>query len=64
MLVALLIARSLTRGLLQDSRYDAGPVSRKARVLAALSLAFWAGAITSGRLLAYTYKVLLASHLS
>ncbi|MCH2469462.1 MAG: hypothetical protein MK486_05565 [Gemmatimonadetes bacterium] len=61
-LAALLIARSLTRGLLGDDNHDAGPLPRKARVLAALSLALWAGAITSGRLLAYTYNLLMASH--
>ncbi len=59
---ALLIGRSITQGLLGDDSHDTGPVPRKARVLAALSLALWAGAITSGRLLAYTYNLLMASH--
>ena len=61
-LAALLIARSLTQGLLRDAGYDAGPLPRKARILAALSLVLWAGAITSGRLLAYTYNLMMASH--
>ena len=59
---ALFITRSLTKGLLQDSSYDALRAPKKARVLAALSLFLWAGAITSGRLLAYTYNILMASH--
>ena len=61
-LAALFITRSLRNGVLQDPRYDAGRAPRKARVLAALSLFLWAGAVTSGRLLAYTYNILMASH--
>jgi hypothetical protein len=60
---ALIIARSLTRRLLTDAGNDAGPLPKDARILAALSLLLWAGAITSGRLLAYTHSVLLASHI-
>ena len=59
---ALFITRSLARGVLQDPGYDAGRAPRRARVLAALSLMLWAGAVTSGRLLAYTYNILMASH--
>jgi hypothetical protein len=61
-LAALFITRALATGVLQDTRFDAGRTPRKARLLAALSLVLWAGAITSGRLLAYTYNVLMASH--
>ncbi len=61
-LAALFITRSLTKGVLQDPSYDAGIAPGKARALAALSLLLWAGAVTSGRLLAYTYNILLASH--
>ena len=60
--IALFITRSLAKGVLQDPSYDAEPVPRKARMLAALSLFLWAGAVTSGRFLAYTYKILMASH--
>jgi hypothetical protein len=60
-LAALYITRYMARGLLLDSRYNVAPAPRKARVLAALSLLLWAGAITSGRLLAYTHNMLLAS---
>ena len=61
-MAALFITRSLARGVLQDPSYDAGRAPRRARMLAALSLMLWAGAVTSGRLLAYTYNILLASH--
>ena len=61
-LAALVITRSLTRRLLQDSRHDTGPVPRQARVLAALSLVLWAAVVTSGRLLAYTHSIMMASH--
>ncbi len=60
---ALWIMRALMRGLLGDSRHDAAPAPRKARILAGVSLALWAAVITSGRFLAYTAKVMLASHL-
>ena len=61
-LIALFITRSLAKGVLQDPSYDADRAPRKARMLAALSLLLWAGAVTSGRLLAYTYNILMASH--
>lgn len=60
---ALWIMRSLMRGVLGDSRQDAAPAPRKARVQAAVSLVLWAAVITSGRFLAYTAKIMLASHL-
>ena len=61
-LIALFITRSLAKGVLQDPSYDADRAPKKARVLAALSLLLWAGAVTSGRLLAYTDNILMASH--
>ncbi len=60
---ALWIMRSLMRGVLGDARRDAVSAPGKVRLLAALSLVLWAAVITSGRLLAYTAKVMLASHL-
>ena len=51
-LMALFITRSLAIGVLQDPSYDADRAPRNARMLAALSLLLWAGAVTSGRLLA------------
>ena len=59
---ALFITRSLAKGVLQEPSYDAVRAPKKARVLAALSLLLWAGAVTSGRLLAYTYNILMAAH--
>ena len=61
-LAALYITRSLTHQLLEDAGYDDRLAPGKARFLAALSLLLWAAAITSGRLLAYTHSVMMASH--
>jgi hypothetical protein len=60
---ALWIMRGLVRGLLGDSSHDASRAPRRARMLAAVSLVLWAAVITSGRFLAYTAKVMMASHL-
>lgn len=60
---ALWIMRKLMRGVLADSRHDAAPAPGTEKVLAAVSLVLWVAAITSGRFLAYTAKVMLASHL-
>lgn len=60
---ALWIMRALMRGVLGDSRRDPVPAPRKEKVLAAVSLVLWVAVITSGRFLAYTAKVMLASHL-
>ncbi|HAD76111.1 MAG TPA: hypothetical protein DCG16_10020 [Gemmatimonadetes bacterium] len=60
--IALFITRSLAKGVLQDPSYDVEPAPKKARMLATVSIFLWAGAVTSGRFLAYTYKILMASH--
>ncbi len=60
---ALWIMRALMRGVLGDSRRDPVPAPRREKVLAAVSLVLWVAVITSGRFLAYTAKVMLASHL-
>jgi hypothetical protein len=60
---ALFITRSFMKGVLQDPPPDARRAGRRDRMLAALSLLLWAGAVTAGRLLAYTYNTLMASHL-
>ena len=59
---ALFVTRALARAVLQDASYDTVSAPKKARVLAALSLVLWAGVVTSGRFLAYTYNILMASH--
>jgi len=61
-LAALGITRALLRGCLRDPRYDDAPAPKKARWLAAVSLLLWAAAVTSGRLLAYTHNMMMASH--
>src|SRR5262249_29969644 len=52
---ALVLVRSIGRGLVRVDR-----CGRRVNVLAAASLASWAGAITAGRLLAYTYRHLMS----
>lgn len=56
--------RSITRTVFGDESLDVQPANRKARRLAIWSLICWSGAITSGRLLAYTYKYLTAHWLT
>ena len=56
-LVALMVMKA---HVFRDPRLDENPVPRKGRMLAVASLACWAGAITTGRLLAYTYVRLLS----
>ena len=58
---ALFITWYLVKSVLRDPDHDAFRAPRKARVLALMSLLLWAGAIASGRLLAYTHNMLLAS---
>jgi len=59
---AMVITRTLVTQLMQDETRDGGAASTGARRLAAVSLLLWGGAITSGRLLAYTANLMLASH--
>lgn len=58
---ALLIGRSLWTGVMRDPASDSGRLAWSVRARAALSIALWATAITSGRFLAYTYSVLMAT---
>jgi hypothetical protein len=58
---ALLVGRALSRGVMQDSTHDSGRVPGRSKALAALSIGLWIATITSGRFLAYTYNVLMAS---
>lgn len=61
---ALVVGRLLSVRVLLASEDERYSVPGRARALAALSIALWVVAVTSGRFLAYTYDVLLASHLS
>ena len=62
-LALIIAALSLLRAVFRHVRDDptAAPMPAGLRMLAAVSLACWAGAITSGRLLAYTHSRLLAT---
>ena len=57
---AVLLARSIERTTSRIDDPAAGPLAGRVKILAAASLASWAGAITSGRLLAYTYTRLMS----
>lgn len=59
---ALYITRWLTNRVLQDPSCNSGLIPARSRWLAAVSLVLWAGAITSGRFLAYTHNMMMASH--
>ena len=52
--------RLIRNQVLRDSSLDKKPVPTKGRLLAVASLACWAGAIATGRFLAYTYNALLS----
>jgi hypothetical protein len=58
--LALVLGRSIDRGIDPVEGAGHGAPSRRIKMLAAASLASWAGAITSGRLLAYTYAHLMS----
>jgi|SRR5688572_13253706 len=51
--LALLVLAKIKNKVLSDPKVDSGPLKSNARTLALLSLLFWLGAITCGRLLAY-----------
>ena len=53
--LALVYLRLIRNRVFLDPSLDKEPVPRRGRILAVASLACWAGAITAGRLLAYTY---------
>jgi hypothetical protein len=58
--VAIVLFYKIQRLVLHDSGSDEGPVSLEGKTLAWASLACWTGAIAAGRLLAYTYRHLMA----
>ncbi len=53
--------RSIHRSVFENSSLDLKPAPQNCRRLAILSLVCWTGAITAGRLLAYTYSHLTAA---
>jgi hypothetical protein len=58
---AILVGRTLWVGVMRDEANDSGRLGPGVRALAALSIVLWFTAITSGRFLAYTYSVLMAT---
>jgi hypothetical protein len=59
--IALRILRSVRRQVFGVTVPHSDPMPARLKTMAALSLVCWAAAITSGRLLAYTYKRLMAA---
>ena len=55
--LALINLRMLRTRVFRDPLIDKGPLSANVKILAVLSLFFWLGAITSGRLMAYVGPV-------
>ena len=58
--LAVVVFRWIQKRVFSDPDLDINPVPRPGRTLAIASLACWAIAITSGRLLAYTYRHLMS----
>jgi hypothetical protein len=56
--LAIVALRAIGKRVFQDPALDRQPVPRRGKLLAGASLACWAGVITAGRLLAYTYHKL------
>lgn len=54
--LAVVAVRFIGRWIFSGAAADFGSAPQKGKLLAGASLACWAGAITAGRLLAYTYK--------
>jgi hypothetical protein len=54
--LAVWIMHKMKRGVFDDPSLDDAAMMRKGATLAKWSLCFWVGAITAGRLLAYTYR--------
>ena len=53
--------RLLRKHVFGDPGLDKTPISRKGKIIAAVSLLLWVGAVTAGRFLAYTYTYLRAA---
>ncbi len=56
--VAVVVMRRINRRVFSDSSLSESAMMMKGRILAVWSLILWTGAVTAGRLLAYTYNFL------
>jgi len=56
--IAVWIMTKLSSGVFNDSSLDDAAMAARGRTLAKWSIVLWIGAISAGRLLAYTYKYL------
>src|SRR5262245_56743491 len=59
--LSLVLLRAISRRIFDDGVTRGDSAFGRVKMLAAVSLASWAGVITSGRLLAYTYTRLMAN---
>jgi hypothetical protein len=59
--LALVGLRSMARSVFETPEADLKPATRRNKMLAISSLVCWTGAITAGRLLAYTYRHLTSN---
>jgi hypothetical protein len=59
--LGLVVLRAISRRVFRDPTLGNSPLSSRVRVLAATSLVCWAGAIATGRFLAYTYLHLMSA---
>ncbi len=59
--LALVVLRQIRIQVFRDPALDRQPLPRRSKMLAATSILLWAGAITAGRLLAYTYTRLMVN---
>ena len=56
--LAVTVMHTIHKRVFMDSRLSESEMMLKGKALAVWSLVFWAGAVTAGRLLAYTYSYL------
>jgi len=59
--LALVLMQTLRKRVFNDASLTEAAMMAKGRAFAIWSLVFWVGAVTAGRLLAYTYTTLTAS---
>jgi hypothetical protein len=59
--LGLIVLRAIRHRVFRDSTFDNSPLPTRVRGLATASLVCWAGAIGTGRFLAYTYLHLMSA---
>ena len=62
--LAVFTMRKMSIQVFEDASLDESAMTKRGRTMAALSLVFWIGAVSAGRLLSETSKYVLYGHLS